>query len=206
MSHRTHVERAGKCGAPDPSTRGPWLGDPWAAVRVLHLEVCPCSTHTTERVRGEAVVHLDRLTPADVRVDLEPDGDGARAREVEWPIRTHSTRSHRNATFVIEARVAWPLAGGLDGLRVRVRPKRAHGVGDDAVSRSFPFVTLGASSCRHSAEARAGHSPSGGRRAERAARLARRGSLQFPLRRCGIEPPQGERRVDICPTIALQRT
>ena len=143
MPHRTHVERAAKGGVPDPNARGPWFGDPWAAVRVLHLEVCPYSTHTTERVRVEAVVHLGRLTPADVRVDLEPEGDAGRAREVEWPIRMHSTRSHRNGTFVFEARVPWPLAGGLDGLRVRVRPSHAHAPRGDAVSRTFARGALG---------------------------------------------------------------
>lgn len=158
MLHRRDDGRAAEGGAPDARDRAPGSRDPWAAVRVRHLGVCPFSMRAPRSVRMEAAVDLGRLAPADVRVDLEPEVDGRPLSDAVWPRPMHSTRSYRNGTFVFEARIPWPCPDELDALTVRVRPKHARATDAGSVSRSFPRAVLDAARESRAADGSAGSS------------------------------------------------
>lgn len=94
----------------------------WRGVRVGQLAIRPYSADGSDVVRVEAVVHLGRLTPADVYVELEPGEPGPIAEDGRWPLRMHSTRCFRNGRYVFEALIRSPFPRPSSVVAVRVRP------------------------------------------------------------------------------------
>jgi hypothetical protein len=122
------------CDTPPPPTspanrakhRDSRVRDSWGSVRVRRLERSPLRADAVAAARLEVVVHLERLLPADVRVEaavLAAADDGDRRPEEEsWPIRLSSSRSYHNGSFVFEALLSPVVPGGAGTISVRVRP------------------------------------------------------------------------------------
>lgn len=107
-------------------SRDAWLRAEWSAVSVREIRVRPQFADAARPLRLEALVHLGRLLPADVRVDAGVAGDPSRHADGGSPLRLWSSRSYRNGSFVFETPLDALEAHGATGFPVtvvvRVRP------------------------------------------------------------------------------------
>ena len=129
----------------------------WERVRVRDLAIRPYLHDRTDVVRVETVVHLGRLTPADVCVELSGDERAGIPDAGRWALPMHVGRSYRNGTFVFDVLVRAPFPSPSSEVTVRVRPndRRQWASVPPPVTRSFSWrEAVGVSSAATRGKAR----------------------------------------------------
>ncbi|HET7584745.1 MAG TPA: hypothetical protein VFK13_07555 [Gemmatimonadaceae bacterium] len=96
------------------------LAAAWPEIRVIGIHVCPAHHDRAHNRRVHACVHLGRLLPVDVRVEVLP---GDAAADDARGHRMFSIHSYHNGSYLFEATLPADELMGEDGLVVRVSPR-----------------------------------------------------------------------------------
>lgn len=106
---------------PHVSTRCPDFDACWARVTVKSAEIA----RTGGPDRARAVIHLGRLTPADVRVELVPGEPSVADVAPPAPRRMFSSCAYGNGCFVFEAALTPADVAHVHDWMLHVHPRGA---------------------------------------------------------------------------------
>lgn len=129
-------------GPPAPATMwgGTALRDEWERVCIERVELQRASACPSLAV-VRATVHLGRLLPPEVCVELTWEEESEAPRATTTTERMWTAQSYDNGTFVFEAHAPGHCLVAARGIRVSVRsvggakPGTTHGADDDTVPR-----------------------------------------------------------------------
>ena len=145
MGDRMRDERTARHEGPAPSDPRVLAFREWERIRVRDLAIHPYLADRTDVVLVEAVVHIGRLTPADVCVELSSDERAGNPDRDPWTLPMHAGRSYRNGTFVFDVLVRAPFPSPSSVVTVRVRPSdgRRWASVPQPLTRSFSWREAG---------------------------------------------------------------